>query len=88
MTKNPDFVVMEVDYFQTDIVDKVQSQIDTLTEKALKIANHLPMQNLILNQTVQAELRWEKTKNWRPYADIKDSEMIEVFVEEVGKIQI
>ena len=40
---NPAVVVMEVDYFQTDIVEKVQSQIDTLKEKAQRVASQLPM---------------------------------------------
>ena len=57
-------------------------------EKAQKVASQLPMYKLIQNQTVQAAVRWEKTTNWRPYSDFKESEMIEVLVEEVGKIQV
>ena len=83
-------IVIDVqeDYFQTDAKDKFQQQIETLKEKTNKIADKLPMHHLVTNQIVQAELRWEKTKNWRPYAGIKESEQIEVVVEDVGKIQI
>ena len=46
------------------------------------------MQSLISSQTVQAELRWERTKNWRHYADVKESASVEVNVEGAGKIRV
>ena len=46
------------------------------------------MNNLILSQSVQAELRWEKTKGWRANSSLKESELIEFQVENVGKIII
>ena len=62
--------------------------MQSLTERTQKIARQLPMHALIQNQSVQSELRWEKTKNWRPYASIKESEQIEVLVEDVGKMLV
>ena len=64
---------MEDDYFQTDAEVKAQSQLETLADKTQKIAKSLPMHSIILKSPVQAELRWERTKNWRPYANIKES---------------
>lgn len=46
------------------------------------------MNNLIASQSVQAELRWEKTKGWRPNVSIKESEEIELYVDDVGKINV
>ena len=37
---------------------------------------------------MQAELRWEKTKGWRSNSSLKESELIELLVENVGKILI
>ena len=46
------------------------------------------MNNLIMSQSVKAELRWEKTKGWRSNSSLKESELIELHVENVGKILI
>ena len=82
----PSVVIMEDDYFQTDAHEKVQAQIQTLTSRLEKAAKLLPMNNLISSESVQAELRWEKTKNWHPSASKKESEAIEMFIDDVGKI--
>ena len=84
----PSVMVMDDDYFQTDDQEKAKAQIQTLAEKTQKVAQNLPLHGFISNQTVHAELRWEKTKNWRPYASIKESEQISVLVEGVGKILV
>jgi hypothetical protein len=70
----PSVVVINDDYFQTDVEEKALAQIQTLSDKTQKIAQNLPMHTFITNETVNAEMRWEKTKNWRPYAFIKESE--------------
>ena len=46
------------------------------------------MQHLIESQTVMAELRWERTKNWRPYAKVEESPQIEEVIEGAGKLRI
>ena len=59
-----------------------------MTDRLEKVAKALPMNNLILSQCVQAELRWERTKGWRSNSTLKESELIELQVENVGKIII
>ena len=52
------------------------------------MAKVLPMNSLIQSQSVEAMVRWEKTKNWRPYASIQETEQIEIVVDEIGKIMV
>ena len=46
------------------------------------------MDGLMRFRNVHAELRWEKTKVWRANASLKESEPIEVFIEDVGKVLV
>ncbi len=52
------------------------------------MAMQLPMHDLVVSQNVRAELRWQKTKDWRPYASPKESDQIEILVEKIGKILV
>lgn len=46
------------------------------------------MHSIVSGGTISAEVRWEKTKNWRSYSSIQESEQIEVLVEGVGKMLV
>lgn len=48
----PSMVVMEDDYFHTDAQEKVQLQIQNLTDKTQKVAQQLPINNFIVNQSL------------------------------------
>lgn len=52
------------------------------------MAKNLPLDNLIMSQGVQAELRWEKTKDWFPHCSLQESDLVEVYVDNVGKILV
>ena len=52
------------------------------------MAKVLPLNRLIANQSVEAMVRWEKTKNWRPYSSIRESDQIEIVVDDIGKILV
>ena len=62
--------------------------MQTLSSKVEKLARNLPINNLISNQSIQAELRWEKTKDWNSYRSLQESEVIEMQISNVGKIMV
>lgn len=60
----------------------------SLMQKIEKLAKSLPINNLISSSGVQAELRWEKTKNWNLHCGRKESEVIQVQIDDVGKLLV
>ena len=76
----PSVVIMENDYFQTDEKTKFQSQLETLKQRMERVAKTLPMSDLLATQKVQAEVRWEKTKDWGHNASKMESETTSVVV--------
>lgn len=53
------------DYFQADPEQVLRTQIYDLTGKTVKLCQRLPMHALVGTSNYQADIRWEKTKDWR-----------------------
>ena len=80
-------MVLQEDYFQTNAEERLKSQTDDLNDRTWRLARDLPLHNILhSNYNLQSEHRWDKTKNWRPYDRIKESDLIEILVEDVGKV--
>ena len=44
----------------------------------------MPINTFLANESLNADLRWEMTSNWAPYASIKETDQVKGEVEEVG----
>ena len=59
--------VFEIDesYFEPDSKQVLRNQMQDLTGRTVKLCHQLPMHALISSSNFHADIRWEKTKEWR-----------------------
>ena len=58
-----------------------------LSNRTAKLCKSLPIQNVIEKSTIEADIRWEKTKDWRSERR-QETPQIEVYFDDVGKLMI
>ena len=63
-------------------------QINEIKNGVTQLAQNLPMSSLMSQKVLNAELRWEKTKNWRPNAKVIESDQLSFNLDGVGRILV
>ena len=63
----------------------MKTQINDIVEKTTRLCQQLPMHTLAYMSDIRADIRWEKTKDWRS-ARRQESETVTLHLGDVGKI--
>lgn len=63
-------------------------QINEIKNGVTQLAQNLPMSFLMSQKVFNAELRWEKTKNWRSNAKVIESDQFSFNLDGVGRILV
>ena len=82
-------MTVEIDdnYFQVDKKEVHRNQIIDLTNQTSVLCRSLPIQRVIESFSIEPDIRWEKTKDWKSERR-QETSLIEMQFDDVGKLMI